>query len=291
MTVDAPTLEGFDEILDLLAGDPRIAPDSPVWVRDNLQAAGDKVRFLRYMQDKMPSGSIRMLDVGAQIGAPPLYAARLGFRPAAADYPFYASRYGKIAAEHGVDYRECDLGSMPLPFADGAFDFVVYTDVIEHHSFSPKRVLAEISRVLAPGGRVIVTTPNHASLYNRLLLLSGKSVNDRFDSYFDAAAALPTYLGHHREFTRFELNLALQKTGFLVEECRIVEEDLGGLLYFIRSQKDPRAEMWRQRRAVVLRALGKIWQGLHLPFGRVLWAVGRKPDSHGISLMLEPPNG
>jgi SAM-dependent methyltransferase len=272
-----PTLEGFAEILDLLASDPRIAPDSPAWIRDTLQGGGDKVRILRHIFETTPTIPLRILDVGAQIGALALYAARLGCRTAAVDYPFFAARYGKIATERGVDYRECDLGSQPLPFDEATFDFVVYTDVVEHHSFSPKRVLAEIYRVLSPGGRVIVTTPNHASIYNRLFLMFGKSVNDNFDTFFNASAALPTYLGHHREYTRSELRLALARVGFLVRECRIVEEDLSGLLYFARSQSVPRSEIWRQRRALAIRALGKVWQVLHLPFGRVIWAVGQKP--------------
>lgn len=74
-----------------------------------------------------------------------------------------------------VDYRACDLGTQPLPFGNNSFDFATYTDVIEHHSFSPKRVLREIQRVLVPGEHLIVTTPNHASIYNRLLLLFGNT--------------------------------------------------------------------------------------------------------------------
>ncbi|MGH9688631.1 MAG: class I SAM-dependent methyltransferase [Candidatus Acidiferrales bacterium] len=174
MTRPVPTLEGFDQILEVLANDPRIAPDSPIWIRENLCAAGDKVQLLRYILSATLVPSPRILDVGAQIGAFTLYAAKFGCRVAAVDYPHYADRYGKIGADLGVDYRKCDLGMEGLPFSEGSFDFVVYADVIEHHSFSPKRVLAEIHRVLSPGGRVIVTTPNHASIYNRIFLLFGK---------------------------------------------------------------------------------------------------------------------
>lgn len=279
MTITTPTLEGYDDVLRLIASDSRISPDSPAWIREHLHAAGDQVRILRYILAAATTRPVRILDVGAQIGAFILCAARLGCQTAAVDYPIFAARYGKIAAEHGVDYRECDVGSQSLPFEQNCFHFVVYTDVIEHHSFSPKRVLAEIYRVLSPGGRVIVTTPNHASIYNRLLLLSGKSVNDNFDFYFDGSAALPTYWGHHREFTRREVRLALERTGFNVRECRIVEEDLSGLWYFTRSQPAPRAEVLRQRRAIGIRALGKVWKALHLPFGRVIWAVGEKPSA------------
>jgi SAM-dependent methyltransferase len=45
-----------------------------------------------------------------------------------------------------------------LPFADGAFDVVVMTDVIEHLE-TPACALAEVRRVLQRGGRLLVTTP------------------------------------------------------------------------------------------------------------------------------------
>jgi len=48
-----------------------------------------------------------------------------------------------------------------LPYGDGAFDAVLCTDVLEH--IEPARqsqVLGEVKRVLAPGGRFCMTTPN-----------------------------------------------------------------------------------------------------------------------------------
>ncbi|HKS82913.1 MAG TPA: class I SAM-dependent methyltransferase [Candidatus Acidoferrales bacterium] len=203
----APTLEGYREILELLARDPRIAPHSPDWIRDGILAGGEKVEILGYILQNAPANgqSPRILDIGAQIASFALYAAKLGCRVSALDYPGFVNIYGKIAAEHGVDYRECDLAAGPLPFANDSFDFVTYTDVIEHHAFSPRRVLREIHRVLAPGGCVIILTPNQASLYNRLLLLSGRSVYGDFDHFFEAAADESVYPGHHHEFTRAEL--------------------------------------------------------------------------------------
>jgi 2-polyprenyl-3-methyl-5-hydroxy-6-metoxy-1,4-benzoquinol methylase len=58
--------------------------------------------------------------------------------------------------------------------------------VIEHHSHSPKRVLEEIRRVLKPGGCVIISTPNQASIYNRITILTGGSVADPFDYFLIA---------------------------------------------------------------------------------------------------------
>jgi len=46
----------------------------------------------------------------------------------------------------------------PLPFADGAFGLVYLFDVIEHLP-NPVAVLRELGRVLAPGGTLLITTP------------------------------------------------------------------------------------------------------------------------------------
>lgn len=47
----------------------------------------------------------------------------------------------------------------PLPFGDGEFDCVISFQVIEHIR-DDRRFVAEIHRVLRPGGMFIVTTPN-----------------------------------------------------------------------------------------------------------------------------------
>ncbi len=55
-----------------------------------------------------------------------------------------------------------------LPFGDGAFDVVFSSEVIEHVA-DTARWLSEVRRVLAPRGRILLTTPSHG----RLRLLAG----------------------------------------------------------------------------------------------------------------------
>ncbi len=56
--------------------------------------------------------------------------------------------------------RETVVADMrSLPFTDGAFDSVVSIHSIEHVP-DPARMLAEVRRVLKPGGRAIFATPN-----------------------------------------------------------------------------------------------------------------------------------
>jgi len=271
-----PTLEGFAQVLDSIASDPQIPSNFSGWIRATLRTGGWKIRILQHILDRPPGSSPpSLLDVGAQAGSLAIYAAELGCRVAAVDYGPYAKTYRPLAMARGVDYRECDLGAGRLPFGDREFDFVSYTDVLEHHSFSSKRVLRELHRVLVPGGQLFLLTPNHASLYNRCKLLLGRSVNDDLNYFFDTCADDAVYDGHHREYTRAEVKTILQRTGFRVKECRVVEPDLAPLLYFWRRDRE-QAQCLPMVRDLLLGALGKLWTASHLNFGRWIWAIGEK---------------
>lgn len=60
-----------------------------------------------------------------------------------------------------------------LPYKDNTFDLVVMTDVIEH-VVDVYNAFQELHRVLLPGGRLIVTTPNVAYFKRRITLLRGR---------------------------------------------------------------------------------------------------------------------
>jgi 2-polyprenyl-3-methyl-5-hydroxy-6-metoxy-1,4-benzoquinol methylase len=275
-----PTLEGFSEILELLArelhddADPR----REEWIRGSLTAAGTKLRALRFIFRRSKDASASLLDVGAQIGSLAIYAAALGVKSAAVDLPYFHAKFARASRTFGVDYRACDVLKEGLPVADQSFDYVTYLDVIEHHHRSPKRVLDEIHRALKPGGCVIITTPNQASIYNRLRLLRGGSVSDPFEYFFREAAEMDPYPGHHREYVRGELRSALRGTGFRVVECRAVDEDFKPQYLLAKRNENGRlaAGLWNRKNEMGAAALGRLWSAMRLPFGRVLWAVGEK---------------
>jgi len=83
-------------------------------------------------------------------------------------------RARRLAAEKGVaniSWREGDVEH--LPFADGTFTIVV-TRFAVHHFLDPRAVFAEMVRVCAPGGRIVVvdtcvsSDPAKAAEFNRL---------------------------------------------------------------------------------------------------------------------------
>ena len=61
-----------------------------------------------------------------------------------------------------LDFRLVPIDG-PLPLEDGSFDLVWASEVIEHVA-DTARWLSEVRRVLAPGGRLLVTTPSHGRL-------------------------------------------------------------------------------------------------------------------------------
>ncbi len=74
-----------------------------------------------------------------------------------------------------------------LPFEDGSFDAVVAIEVIEHLR-SPQEAVAEIFRVLRPGGRIFVSIPFmyrvHGDPYDftRFTAVGLKELFDAFDN-------------------------------------------------------------------------------------------------------------
>ena len=71
------------------------------------------------------------------------------------------------------------LGSLTgLPYPDGAFDRALCLDVLEHLTVVDQpRAIAELFRVVRPGGEVLVTVPNLAHLQSRVhFLLTGRLI-------------------------------------------------------------------------------------------------------------------
>ena len=66
---------------------------------------------------------------------------------------------GGTVDEAGIRHEDVER----LSFADGRFDLVVSNDVLEHVN-DPARALAELFRVLRPGGVMLMTVPFHVAL-------------------------------------------------------------------------------------------------------------------------------
>ncbi len=102
-----------------------------------------------------------------------------------------------------------------LPLASASVDVVIMFELIEH-LVDPDAALAEVRRVLVPGGHFLLTTPNLAAWFNRALLLMG--VQPLFSEVSTTAIyGRPGHdvVGHLRLYTRRALAEFLVASGFI----------------------------------------------------------------------------
>jgi len=111
----------------------------------------------------------------------------------------------------GVREVQADLNK-PLPFADASFDVILCREVIEHVESVP-HTLREFHRILAPGGRLVLTFPNRLQVRSRLYHL--------FSGFYRGMASpinLDVIFGEaHINLIGYpEMDYFLRKTGFTV---------------------------------------------------------------------------
>lgn len=113
----------------------------------------------------LPRG--RVLDAPCGHGALAARLAEAGFEVACADVD------PELFQAPGLTVRPAELNQGKLPFEDGAFDLVVSVNGL-HRLWNPANAVSEYARVLAPGGRLLVSFPNYAHLSRRVrFLLTG----------------------------------------------------------------------------------------------------------------------
>lgn len=176
-----------------------------------------KSPFLRERFDWASLAGQRVLDIGCGSGVLSCRMARHGAIVTAADITEQGTRLARRNAElQGLAIEVVRTDAECLALADASIDYVLAWGVL-HHSRSTERALAEVARVLRPGGRGLMMVYHRASLFYWLkglywLIVRGRifagetleSVTNRFvDGYY------------HRHFTRGELTRALRGAGLV----------------------------------------------------------------------------
>jgi 2-polyprenyl-3-methyl-5-hydroxy-6-metoxy-1,4-benzoquinol methylase len=200
------------------------------------------------------------LEVGSAFGYLLFSAAVLlpRIRWTGVDHPGRTYRhrdaYEKAFQEYNCGFTAVDICKEPLPFSDGQFAVVTFSEVLEHLPMERVHfVLSEIARVVRPNGILIVSSPNQASLENRVRLLKGKSILD-LPTEADSANGM---FGHIRLYTPSEVVSKLAMLGFRLERSEI-ETNISG---YRASAKSLRRRMYAlyerlEERIGMLRGLG-----------------------------------
>jgi glycosyltransferase involved in cell wall biosynthesis/SAM-dependent methyltransferase len=162
----------------------------------------------------------RILEMGAYLQITPALKTRLGYGEVRGCYlgPAGHTEHHELVSEEGESFQ-CDVDLFdaerdPFPYPDGWFTTVLCCELLEHLARDPMHMMVEINRVLRPGGHLLLTTPNIASLRSIAAILQGYHPG-LFTHYVhpDKAATEPR---HYREYTPTEIRRLLEDAGFTV---------------------------------------------------------------------------
>ena len=127
--------------------------------RSELEASMDVHGKTRVLQRLLGSGaSGRLLDIGCGMGGFLLAGKRIGYEVFGVEP---STSHGKAGVEvFGLNVTSGYFNSRNFPTQ---FDVVILSHVIEH-IYQPTEFLVDVMRVVSPGGKLIVITPNCKSL-------------------------------------------------------------------------------------------------------------------------------
>jgi SAM-dependent methyltransferase len=128
----------------------------------------DKLRYLPRVVDFASFRGKRLLEVGCGVGTDLVRFARAGAIVTGIDLaPVSVELARRNFAQHRLSAELSVMDGEAMSFPDGSFD-VVYAHGVLQYTADPGRMVAEIHRVLVPGGQAIVMLYNRRSWLNAL---------------------------------------------------------------------------------------------------------------------------
>jgi ubiquinone/menaquinone biosynthesis C-methylase UbiE len=195
----------------------------------------------------------RLLDVPAGHGALAVRLKEIGFEVSGCDL------YPQIFDAQNIEIKAGDLDGR-LPYDDQAFGYVVCIEGLEHIE-NPANAIREFSRVLKPGGTLVVSVPNIMNIEERLKWLFAGYTSHFKPLSPEARSAIAREYGgmeevalHVNPIGYSEVRYLLEKSGFELESVHVDRKKKNSwlflpIVFFIRlaarfSSPAKRTERW-----------------------------------------------
>lgn len=193
------------------------SPEARAYAETHL---GRLVRTIELLPKGGPAD--RVLEMGAYMQITPALRTRCGYGEVRGCYLGTLGRTDeKTVVSTAGERFSClidlfNAESDPFPYPDGHFQAVVCCELLEHLCEDPMHMVAEVNRILAPGGCLLLSTPNICSLRAVAAVLKGyhPGLYSQFTARIGGNKAEPR---HAREYTAGEIQQVLEAGGFAVE--------------------------------------------------------------------------
>jgi len=177
-----------------------------------------RIQRERYISDLMYYENLEGINKILEIGGAPFHLSacmqKLKYDLTVLDID--PSRFQWFIEENKMKVIKCNIENDIINLEDNSFDLAIFTEVFEHLRINPINTLLKIREKIKMGGLLYLTTPNFYRFANIVSFLKNKGV---VNAYYEFEKLNKIgHMGHVREYTKNEINLFLENTGFEVKE-------------------------------------------------------------------------
>jgi glycosyltransferase involved in cell wall biosynthesis/SAM-dependent methyltransferase len=206
-----------DALAEYIRGFCYNQPGDAAYVEDHL------TRLVHTLEITPPgTAEDRVLEMGAYLQITPALQTRLGYGEVRGSYLGPLGKFEqRLAHSRGGEPFECRIDLFNAekdryPYPDGFFSTVLCCELLEHLYDDPMHMMAEINRILKPGGRLVLSTPNICSMRSVGAVLLGYHPG-LFHQYVRPNKDGTVDPRHAREYAPRDIQALLEAAGFEVE--------------------------------------------------------------------------
>jgi SAM-dependent methyltransferase len=225
----AAVAQAYLSFLETLTAPPPADRVTPQYILNWAKDEGARGYIMEHMTrlvktiDLIPAGNAEqsILEMGAYMQITPALKTRLGYGYVRGCYfGELGTTEHKSADSEAGEHFECDIDLFNaerdrFPYADESFNTVVCGELIEHLFGDPMYMMSEINRILKPGGHLLITTPNIASIHGIAAILN-RNHPGFFVAYLKPSEDGTVDARHNREYAPGEIYRLMLDAGFEV---------------------------------------------------------------------------